>query len=799
MLKLNNVSKSYISKSKQEVPALKNIDLEIGDRGMVFILGKSGSGKSTLLNILGGLDSATGGEIFVDNQSFADFKQADYDNYRNQYVGFVFQEFNLLNDFDVANNVALALRLSKEAEITDKVAAALQSVGLSSDYLTRKIDELSGGEKQRVAIARAIVKDSRMILADEPTGNLDSETGESIWNILKDLSNKKLVIVVTHDRDSAEKYGDRIIEISDGKIISDSGEQPATQEQEKSFSPTRKKLSNAACLKMGANNLLKRKVKTVSVVLVAIFTIFTILLTQVLLSFSAEKSLAKFISDNNIDYITVTQGKLKYGNEFKNYGLPLRPSTRKYLKENSKCIENNCITRKQDIYDMGLSFVGDALELDDYSYYITTGGLEKAYYEINSYVEIDGEKVELDKEQHPAAFLVGKRLNISEFSTDYTLAGVVDISSCSPLIRDSLPRYFVKESSEKVSYYDAYQDEVEPSITIQFGKVKYSKAFEARSSPADVANWNGGKILTAQGLQDFGDVTLSDDEIVFSYDMYSRLFNVSPQGSYVSPDLTRVKSTPKHIGQSLDVKFFEHDTGELLINAGKLKIAGIVFSRQAQLDDGYRPKFATGANTATKINKALSTNTRFLVHVGSVDNLQKFLVDFRNKHEGYILHAGADKREDYDDKEYSDFVYYFEHEIYVFKIIFLSIAILLTIILILLVINLISFSIVSRKREIGILSALGATNGDITKIFLIETLLISVITFIINLAAILVSVYVFSSILSTQMILNVSLLRFDYLTAITLFAACFVLLLLAALIPLRKIIKLKPVEAIKNL
>ncbi|MDE6617645.1 MAG: ABC transporter ATP-binding protein/permease [Clostridiales bacterium] len=793
MLKLNNVSKSYISKSKQEVPALKNIDLEISDRGMVFILGKSGSGKSTLLNILGGLDSATGGEIFVDNQSFADFKQADYDNYRNQYVGFVFQEFNLLNDFDVANNVALALRLSKEAEITDKVAAALQSVGLSSDYLTRKIDELSGGEKQRVAIARAIVKDSRMILADEPTGNLDSETGESIWNILKDLSDKKLVIVVTHDRESAEKYGDRIIEISDGKIISDSGEQPATQEKENSFSPTRKKLSNAACFKMGANNLLKRKVKTVSVVLVAIFTIFTILLTQVLLSFSAEKSLAKFISDNNIDYITVTQGKLRYGNEFRHYGYPLRPSTRKYLKENSKCIENNCIEKQQDIFDMGLSFVGDALELDDYSYYITTVGLEEAYYEINSYVEIDGEKVELVKEEHPAAFLVGKRLHISEFSTDYTLAGVVDISSCSPLIKDSFPRYFVKESSEKVRYYGVYQDEVEPTFTIQFGKVKYSKGFETCSSLADVANRNGGKILTAQGLQDFADVTLSDDEIVFSYDMYSRLFDVSPQGSYVNSDLTQVKSTPQHIGQSLDVKFFEHDTGELLINAGKLKIAGIVFSRQAQLDNGYRPKFATGANTATKINKALS-NSRFLVYVGSVDNLREFLVNLRSEHEGYVLHVGIDESGDY-----SEFVYYFEQEIYLFKIIFLSIAILLTIILILLVINLISFSIVSRKREIGILSALGATNSDITKIFLIETLLISVITFIINLAAILVSVYVFNSILCSQITLSVSLLRFDYLTAITLFVASFVLLLLAALIPLRKIIKLKPVEAIKNL
>ncbi|MDE7167534.1 MAG: ATP-binding cassette domain-containing protein, partial [Clostridia bacterium] len=119
MLKLKGVSKTYISKGKQKVEALKDINLEIGDGGLVFILGKSGSGKSTLLNILGGIDGATSGEIFVNDQSFADFKQADYDNYRNGYVGFVFQEFNLLNDFDVAGNVALALRLSRETEISD--------------------------------------------------------------------------------------------------------------------------------------------------------------------------------------------------------------------------------------------------------------------------------------------------------------------------------------------------------------------------------------------------------------------------------------------------------------------------------------------------------------------------------------------------------------------------------------------------------------------------------------------------------------------------------------------------------
>lgn len=809
MLKLNNVCKSYISKSKQEVRALKNVDLEIQDSGMVFILGKSGSGKSTLLNILGGLDSATSGEIYIDNQSLADFKQADYDNYRNQYVGFVFQEFNLLNDFDVAGNVALALRLSKETEITDKVTNALSAVGLSSEYLTRKIDELSGGEKQRVAIARAIVKESKMILADEPTGNLDSETGESIWNILKDLSKKQLVVVVTHDRDSAEKYGDRIIEISDGKIISDNGEQPKTQEEVKTFSPTRKRLSTAVCFKMAVNNLLKRKVKTVSVILLSILTIFVILLAQTLLSFSAEKTFAKFITDNNIDYITVTQGKLRFGNEFDYYGIPLRPTTQKYLEENAKCIESNYaygqIKTKQDIYNLGLSFVGDALELDDYSYYITTKELEEAYKDKDSYVEIDGEKVKLIKEQHPAESLVGKKLDISLFSTDYTLAGVVDISSCSPLIMDAFPKYFVKENSDKITYDSAQQSSALPDVTIQFGNMKYSKAFSTSynlsdlANPSEIGGRGGGKILTENGLQELRDVELADDEIAFSYYMYSKLFDVSPKWSYVNTEITEVISTPQHIGQSLHVKFFEYDTGELLLDAGELKIAGIVFSyreydnRPNIVYGDNVPRFATGANTAHKINRALSSRS-FLVHVGSIDDLQKFLVNFRSEHEGYVLSVGKDESEDY-----ASFTYFFEHEIFLFKIIFLSIAVLLTLILILLVINLISFSIVSRKKEIGILSALGATNGDITKIFIIETLLIAAIAFIINLAAILVGITVCNNLFCMYLLLELQLLRFDYLTVITLVMASFVLLLLAALIPLIKIIKLKPIDAIKNL
>ncbi|MDE7296875.1 MAG: ABC transporter ATP-binding protein/permease [Clostridia bacterium] len=799
MLKLNNVSKTYISKGKQKVEALKDVNFEMQDRGLVFILGKSGSGKSTLLNILGGIDSATSGEVFVENQSFADFKQADYDNYRNRYVGFVFQEFNLLNDFDVAGNVALALKLSRETEISDKVTNALQSVGLSADYLTRKIDELSGGEKQRVAIARAIVKDSRVILADEPTGNLDSETGESIWNILKNLSKSKLVVVVTHDRESAEKYGDRIIEISDGRIISDSGEQPANEEVAQAFSPQRKSLSNAVCFKMGANNLLQRKIKTTSVILLAIFTIFAILLTQVLLCFSPEKSIAKFVTDNDVEYIILTQGKLRYGNEFNPFQYTLN-ATASYIENNSTYIKNDCVENKQDILDFGLSFVGEALELDDNSFYLTTAGLEEAYNSKYSYIEIDGEAVKLIKEQHPAEFLIGKKMDTGSFDSMYTVAGVVDLTTCNPLSQEAFPEYFAKESFAGKRITSSNENAFEiPDVTIEFGKTKYSKEFWAKDSVSIIVPI-GGKILTEQGLQERDEVTLADNEIVLSFKLYAQLFDVSPKWSYVSTDLTEVISVPQQIGQSFSFKLYDYDSGELIYDAGELKIAGIVFSYKdhEESNSDTIPEFAASANTIRKINLALNYQ-KFLVKVASINNLQRFLVNFRNKHQGYITYAGEEKAIRGDSISYADFMYGFEQEIYLFKIIFLSIAVLLSIILLLLVINLISFSILNRKKEIGILSALGATNRDIMKIFLIETLLIATITFVFNIVAIIVATSVFNNLFSASIALSAPLLRVDIVTVITLIVSSFGLLLLAALIPLRKIIKLKPIDAIKNL
>ena len=220
MLETKELVKIYKPKKGVPVTALDKVSLKFPDKGMVFLLGKSGSGKSTLLNVLGGLDSYDGGEIIIKGVSSKNFKQQHFDSYRNTYVGFIFQEYNVLDEFSVGANIALAIELQNRKASDGEINDILKQVDLEG-FGSRKPNELSGGQKQRVAIARALVKKPEIIMADEPTGALDSATGRQVFDTLKKLSETKLVIVVSHDREFAEQYADRIIELSDGVVISD--------------------------------------------------------------------------------------------------------------------------------------------------------------------------------------------------------------------------------------------------------------------------------------------------------------------------------------------------------------------------------------------------------------------------------------------------------------------------------------------------------------------------------------------------------------------------------------------------
>ena len=280
MLRLENITKDYVVE-KNVTHALKGISIEFRPGEFVAVLGPSGCGKTTLLNIIGGLDRYTDGDLYVNGRSTKEYEDYDWDRYRNKTIGFIFQNYNLIMHQTILSNVELALTLIGvgRAERKRRAMAALESVGLA-DQVYKKPNQLSGGQMQRVAIARAIVNDPKILLADEPTGALDSESSKQVMDILKDLSKDRLVIMVTHNDDLAEQYADRIVRIKDGVVQSDSNPYESGIEPEPA-KPREKNLikriqnffkhdkaekhtsmSYESAIRLSANNLSTKKMRT---------------------------------------------------------------------------------------------------------------------------------------------------------------------------------------------------------------------------------------------------------------------------------------------------------------------------------------------------------------------------------------------------------------------------------------------------------------------------------------------------------------------------------------------------------
>lgn len=262
MLKLSKIKKSYKTGSFTQ-HALKGIDLEFRDNEFVAILGPSGSGKTTLLNIIGGLDNYDKGDLIINGKSTKHFKSSEWDAYRNNSVGFIFQNYNLIPHISVLENVEIGLTLSGDSAKNrrKKALELLKKVGLS-EHSHKKPNQLSGGQMQRVAIARALANDPDIILADEPTGALDSKTSVQIMNLIKEIAKEKLVIMVTHNPELANEYATRIAYMKDGEVISDSNPIKKSDNEEKGFSIKKTSMSFLTALKLSFNNIKTKKGRT---------------------------------------------------------------------------------------------------------------------------------------------------------------------------------------------------------------------------------------------------------------------------------------------------------------------------------------------------------------------------------------------------------------------------------------------------------------------------------------------------------------------------------------------------------
>ena len=271
LLQLKNINKYYKLGNKEKFHALKNINVAFNKGELVSIIGESGSGKSTMMNLIGGLDSDFTGQLLINGKNIEDFKEKELDEYRKKKIGFVFQSCNLIPHLSILDNVTIALTLSnvsKDIRIK-KATQVLKEVGLE-DHINKKPNQLSGGQKQRVAIARALVNDPEIILADEPTGALDSETTEQVLNIIKDIAKKgKLVIMVTHSEKVAA-YSSRIIKIFDGEIVEDKEETPLNNILFKNIEENKsnKNLSFFSAIRLAANNMNQKLKRNILVILI---------------------------------------------------------------------------------------------------------------------------------------------------------------------------------------------------------------------------------------------------------------------------------------------------------------------------------------------------------------------------------------------------------------------------------------------------------------------------------------------------------------------------------------------------
>ena len=275
MLRLKNVSKFYYSNG-MIASGFSRVNLELDMGEFVVITGESGSGKSTLLNVLSGLDTYEEGEMYIDGQETSHYNEADFEEYRRKYVGNIFQNFNLVNSYTVYQNVELALMLNGEtgADMKERVRSIIDKVGLT-DFINTKCSKLSGGQKQRVAIARALAKETPIIVADEPTGNLDSKAAEDVIRLLDEIARDKLVIIVTHNLEQVEKYATRLIKMHDGKILEDKTVKRPDEEREHKAGDY-EDITFGGRLKLGVRNAFNIPAKFILIFAVFLFISFAV-------------------------------------------------------------------------------------------------------------------------------------------------------------------------------------------------------------------------------------------------------------------------------------------------------------------------------------------------------------------------------------------------------------------------------------------------------------------------------------------------------------------------------------------
>lgn len=773
MLILKNVKKTYKTKNSAQI-ALDDVNLNFRKNEFVAIVGPSGSGKTTLLNIIGGLDNYDTGDLIINGKSTKDFRGNKWDYYRNSCVGFIFQNYNLVNHISVYQNVELALTLSNSKNKKKKVIDALKKVGLEK-HASKKPNELSGGQMQRVAIARALVNNPEIILADEPTGALDSKTSINIMELIKGLSKDKLVIMVTHNNDLAKKYANRIIELKDGNITKDSN--PVnTNEVNNNFKIKKTKMNFKAAISLSLNNLKTKKGRTF---LTAFASSIGIIGIALILSISNgfKKQIEEYEKSTmssfpiTISSITSTvneedsKGNRNAFDDMDDY--PKENVLYPYFADESKKVHVNKIT--QDYVDYLSNMNNDLLSA--VSYFTVTNFNLITTDNGNNFKTIGTSSINLSS--------LPKSLNDKSYLTDnydllcgsyptsvYDVVLIVD--SKNRVDKSLLNALFIDSSKEKIDYNEI--------VGKEFKVVNNDNYYTKITDDLFMKNEPSKK------MYDESNITLKIAGIV-------RAKKGNALASITDTTLDSMGSSMvSKIGYSNELinKIVDENNESIIVkaqnNSSVIVFMGGISYEEANITKEEALTMLGASNVPTSIN----------IYPNSFESKDE-IINYLNKYNEDKTNDNKIMYIDYA-KQVSDLSKGIMDGITIILVAFSSISLIVSSIMI----GIITYiSVLERKKEIGILRSLGARKKDITRVFNVETLIIGIISSVI---AILITLVL---LIPTNVIIydltglkNVGIL--NPVHAVILVIISVLLTLVGGFIPAKSASKKDPVEALRS-
>ncbi|WP_434282084.1 ABC transporter ATP-binding protein/permease [Clostridium botulinum] len=785
MLQIKDLKKVYTTGEFKQT-ALDGVSIDFRQSEFVAILGPSGSGKTTLLNMLGGLDQYDSGDMIINGLSTKKFGESDWDTYRNNSVGFIFQSYNLIPHLSIIDNVEMGMTLSgvAKSEKRQKATYVLEKVGLGN-HIHKKPNQLSGGQMQRVAIARALANDPEIILADEPTGALDTQTSEQIMDLIKEIAKDKLVIMVTHNPELAEEYADRIVSFSDGKIVSDTN--PFVSENSSNdYKPKKTSMNFLTALKLSGNNIVTKKWRTALTAFASSIGIIGVALV-LSLSNGFNKQINEFEKDSLSNYpISIEQNSMSLG---------MSPSSKSKDKEKTEFPNKSMIYPYDSSKNAAVHANAISTEYVDYIKKIDSSLINGISYTRNVNMNIlkkqDGKVVSMNTSA--AAFSTYPSKGDS-FETDY-LKSYYDVLSGS----------YPKNEKELVLVVDKY-NQVDTNI------------LEALGFSADSKNINFDSMIGTEYKLIYNDDYYTQSGKYFTVNgdttNLENLYNNKNAVTLKISGIIRIKEDANVSNLSTGIVYSDQLAQYFIENAKNSKIVLAQKEAKYNVMNGNLLTEKTSTTTAavhgapnmtTNITPNVETKDDVLASLGATSSptsISIYPVNFEAKDNiTNYLDDWNKKLKEEDQIVYTDMASMITSltgnimdGITIVLVAFAGISLVVSMIMIGIIIYI---SVLERTKEIGVLRALGARKKDITRVFNAETFIIGFCSGGLGIAITYLLTIPVNSILYKFTDLN-NVAQLNPLHAIALVITSIVLTMIGGAIPSKMAAKKDPVIALRS-